>query len=103
MDEFGLLWLSLVWFDEVDFLKCSRSASQLSFTNLFKANRNRKTKPATIKLGCKMNCFVLTVMLQLRKPLSALSSPGHSNPKMPKKVKGFSQWTSALSSYIYQK
>ena len=25
----------LVWFDEVDFLKCSRSASQLSFTNLF--------------------------------------------------------------------
>ena len=35
MDEFGLVWLSLVWFDEVDFLKCSRSASQLSFTNLF--------------------------------------------------------------------
>ena len=34
MDEFGLVWLSLVWFDEVDFLKCSRSASQLSFTNL---------------------------------------------------------------------
>ena len=27
--------MSLVWFDEVDFLKCSRSASQLSFTNLF--------------------------------------------------------------------
>ena len=21
MDEFGLVWLSLVWFDEVDFLK----------------------------------------------------------------------------------
>ena len=35
MDEFGLVWLSLVWFDGVDFLKCSRSASQLSFTNLF--------------------------------------------------------------------
>ena len=35
MDEFGLVWLSSVWFDEVDFLKCSRSASQLSFTNLF--------------------------------------------------------------------
>ena len=34
MDEFGLVWLSLVWFDEVDFLKSSRSASQLSFTNL---------------------------------------------------------------------
>ena len=34
MDEFGLLWLSSVWFDEVDFLKCSRSASQLSFTKL---------------------------------------------------------------------
>ena len=29
------MWLSSVWFDEVDFLKCSRSASQLSFTNLF--------------------------------------------------------------------
>ena len=26
--------MSLVWFDEVDLLKCSRSASQLSFTNL---------------------------------------------------------------------
>ena len=25
MDEFGLVWLILVWFDEVDFLKCSRS------------------------------------------------------------------------------
>ena len=36
MDECGLVWLSSVWFDEVDFLKCSRSASQLSFTNLFK-------------------------------------------------------------------
>ena len=35
MDEFGLVWMSSVWFDEVDFLKCSRSASQLSFTNLF--------------------------------------------------------------------
>ena len=35
MDEFGLVWLSSVWFDEVDFLRCSRSASQLSFTNLF--------------------------------------------------------------------
>ena len=35
MVEFGLVWLSLVWFDEVDFLKCSRSASQLIFTNLF--------------------------------------------------------------------
>ena len=35
MDEFGLLWLSSVWFDEVDFLKYSRSASQLSLTNLF--------------------------------------------------------------------
>ena len=35
MDEFGLVWLSSVWFDEVDFLKCSSSASQLSFTNLF--------------------------------------------------------------------
>ena len=35
MDEFGLVWLSLVWFDEVDFLKCPGSASQLSFTNLF--------------------------------------------------------------------
>ena len=35
MDEFGLVWLSSVWFDEVDLLKCSRSASQLSFTNLF--------------------------------------------------------------------
>ena len=34
MDEFGLVWLSSVWFDEVDFLKCSRSASQLSFTDL---------------------------------------------------------------------
>ena len=34
MDEFGLVWLSSVWFDEVDLLKCSRSASQLSFTNL---------------------------------------------------------------------
>ena len=32
--EFGLVWLSSIWFDEVDFLKCSRSASQLSFTNL---------------------------------------------------------------------
>ena len=36
MDEFGLVWLSSVGFYEVDFLKCSRSASQLSFTNLFK-------------------------------------------------------------------
>ena len=36
MDEFGLVWLSSVWFDGVDFLKCSRSASQLSFMNLFK-------------------------------------------------------------------
>ena len=36
IDEFSLVWLSLVWFHEVDFLKCSRSASQLSFTNLFK-------------------------------------------------------------------
>ena len=36
MDEFGLVWLSLVWFDGVDFLKYSRSASQLSFTNLFR-------------------------------------------------------------------
>ena len=35
MDEFGLVWLSSIWFDEVDFLKCSRSASQLSFTSLF--------------------------------------------------------------------
>ena len=35
MDEFGLVWLSSVWFDGVDFLKCSRSASQSSFTNLF--------------------------------------------------------------------
>ena len=35
MDVFGLVWLSSVRFDEVDFLKCSRSASQLSFTNLF--------------------------------------------------------------------
>ena len=35
IDEFGLEWLSSVWFDEVDFLKCLRSASQLSFTNLF--------------------------------------------------------------------
>ena len=35
MDEFGLVWLSSVWFDGVDFLKCSCSASQLSFTNLF--------------------------------------------------------------------
>ena len=35
MDKFGLVWLSSVWFDEVNFLKCSRSASQLSFTNLF--------------------------------------------------------------------
>ena len=35
MDEFGLVWLSLVWFDEVDFLKCPRSASQLSFTHFF--------------------------------------------------------------------
>ena len=34
MDEFGLVWLSLVWFDEVDCIKCSRSACQLSFTNL---------------------------------------------------------------------
>ena len=34
MNIFSLVWLSLVWFDEVDFLKCSRSASQLSFTNL---------------------------------------------------------------------
>ena len=34
MEEFGLVWLSSVWLDEVDFLKCSRSASQLSFTNL---------------------------------------------------------------------
>ena len=34
MDEFGLVQLSSVWYDEVDFLKCSRSASQLSFTNL---------------------------------------------------------------------
>ena len=34
MDEFGLVWLSSVWFEEVDLLKCSRSASQLSFTNL---------------------------------------------------------------------
>ena len=38
MDEFGLVWLSSVWFDEVDFIKCSRSASQLSFTNLFSLN-----------------------------------------------------------------
>ena len=38
LDEFGLLWLSSVWFDKVDFLKCSRSASQLSFTNLFYQN-----------------------------------------------------------------
>ena len=36
-----MVWVSLVWcglssvcFNEVDFLKCSRSASQLSFTNL---------------------------------------------------------------------
>ena len=35
MDEFGLVWLSLVWFDEVDFLKCSHSASQLNLMNLF--------------------------------------------------------------------
>ena len=35
MDEFGLVLLSPVWFYEVDFLKCSRSASQLSFMNLF--------------------------------------------------------------------
>ena len=35
VDEFGLVWLSSVWFDEVDILKCSRSASQLSFTNFF--------------------------------------------------------------------
>ena len=43
MDEFGLVWLSLVWFDEVDFLKCSRSASQLSFTNLFLLHDYRKS------------------------------------------------------------
>ena len=36
MDEFGLVWLSSIWFDGVDFLKYSRSASQLSFTNLFR-------------------------------------------------------------------
>ena len=30
MNEFGLVWLSSVWFDEVDFLKCSLSASQLT-------------------------------------------------------------------------
>ena len=42
MDEFGLVWLSSVWFDEVDFLKCSRSASQLSFTNLFTCYRALK-------------------------------------------------------------
>ena len=29
MDEFGLVRLNSVWFDEVDFLKCSCSASQL--------------------------------------------------------------------------
>ena len=40
MDEFGLVWLSSVWFDEVDFLKCSCSASQLSFTNLFSKQTN---------------------------------------------------------------
>ena len=36
MDEFGLVWLSSVRFDGVDFLKYSRSASQLSFTNLYR-------------------------------------------------------------------
>ena len=41
MDEFGLVWLSSIWFDEVDFLKCSRSASQLSFTNLFLSERGK--------------------------------------------------------------
>ena len=38
MDEFGLVWLSSVWFDEVDFLEFSRSARQLSFTNLLAQN-----------------------------------------------------------------
>ena len=39
VDEFSLVWLSSVWFDEVDFLKCSRSASQLSYTNLLRLER----------------------------------------------------------------
>ena len=51
MDEFGLVWLSSVWFDEVDFLKCSRSASQLSFTNLFFLIKNLKTGDFRIQKG----------------------------------------------------
>ena len=44
MVEFGLVWLSSVWFDEVDFLKCSRLASQLSFTNLFNLGSQENVK-----------------------------------------------------------
>ena len=60
--------MSLVWFGEVDFLKCSRSASQLSFTNLLfrQPKKNFITKFILVRifladiiscLGCILQCI----------------------------------------------
>jgi len=52
-----VVWLSSVWFDEVDFLKCSRSASQLSFTNLSKMSRVDRIASDQQKLDMVLLCM----------------------------------------------
>ena len=82
VDEFGLVWLNSVWFDEVDFLKCSRSASQLSFTNLLSQGCN-----LPVEISCwfakSWSCSYL-VALQFTSPHtnSQVDIPSHKSTWM---------------------
>ena len=80
MDEFGLVQLSLVWFDEVDFPKCSRSASQLSFTNLLFHVNHVGAEPCGPAGATRTHCLDLVDKLTFKEVfiLYFISSSSHS-------------------------